>query len=45
MKVDYDERTSLDIEGENLGNLLGWLFGTFLIVVAAGLIVGTWLWL
>lgn len=43
--MNIDERTTLDIEGENLGNLLGWLFGAFLIVVAAGLIVGTWIWL
>jgi len=45
MPKQWDHRTSLDIELETTGNCLGWIFGTFLIVVAVGLIIGAWVWL
>jgi hypothetical protein len=40
-----DERTNIEIELECNNNLLGWLFGTALIIVAIGLIVGAAIWL
>jgi hypothetical protein len=49
MLKQWDHRTSLDIENEraeaDLDNLQCLIFGLTLILVAAGLIVGTWLWM
>jgi len=43
--IDYDKRTTVEIENENLTNMAGYLFGAALIIVALGLIVGAIIYL
>lgn len=40
-----DNRTNLDIENKQACELLGWVFGTALIIVSVGLIIGAMIWL
>jgi len=38
---DFDERTTTDLENEAGTDLLKWLFAAWLVILAAGLIIAT----